>query len=104
MSLPLLLNQNVASRAAVSAIDSANGRGIERRLAADPKSIASITTQIKPLEEILAGANLAKEQRVQAAAFELLVHAPQPESKAINSAMIATLLSPLAPKPVLGPR
>lgn len=88
MSLLLLFDQNVPqANHLVSAINSADWTGIEKRLAANPEAVASIAAQIKLLDELLAGANLTNAQRVQAAAavdaLKSLVHAPKPEWKAI---------------------
>ena len=88
MSLLLLFNQNVPQADhLVNAINSADWTGIEERLAANPETVASIAAQIYLLDELLAGANLTNAQRVQAAAavdaLKSLVHAPQPEWKAI---------------------
>lgn len=88
MSLLLLFNQNVPQAdQLVSAIDSADWTGIEQRLGANPKALASIAERVKQLDELLAAANLTNAQRVQAAAavdaLKSLVHAPQPEWKAI---------------------
>ena len=88
MSLLLLFNQNVPQAdQLVSAINSADWTGIEQRLAANPEAVASLAAQIKQLDELLAGANLTNAQSVQAAAavdaLKSLVHAPQPEWKAI---------------------
>ena len=88
MSLLLLFNQNVPrADQLVKAINSADWTGIEPRLAASPERIASIASLIEQLDEVLEGANLTNAQRVQAGAavdaLKSLVHAPQPEWKAI---------------------
>ena len=88
MSLLLLFNQNIPQAdKLVNAINSADWTDIEPRLAASPEAVASIAAQIEKLDELLAGANLTNAQRVQAAAavdaLKSLVHAPQPEWKAI---------------------
>ena len=88
MSLLLLFNQNVPQAdQLVKAVNSADWTGLEPRLAANPERIASITAQIEQLDELLACANLTNAQRVQAGAavdaLKSLVHAPQPEWKAI---------------------
>ena len=88
MSLLLLFNQNVPQAdQLVNAINSADWTGIEQRLSVNPEALASITAHIEQLDDLLERANLTNAQRVQAGAavdaLKSLIHAPQPEWKAI---------------------